>query len=157
MMGSGERGKPSNMAITPPPTEERVATILHMMANGQWFTGSSSLELSKKWGIGYDAVARYSSEASRILRMSLSTEDREQLRTTWLATLERIVRVALDSEDVKALGAAVKAIETQAKICGELTLRHEIKQASVVMPKDPEELAQMVKIEYQRVTGKELL
>lgn len=102
------------------------------MTSGQWRTGVSHAELALKYGVAPSTVKNWSTEASRLIRLSMG--EGEEVRARISAMLENFASVAMAREgrtmageaypnpDVKAATAAVK---TLAEVLGLITQKHE--------------------------------
>lgn len=118
-------GKPKNGAQNAPPSDpssrahscpskaDRVRIIAEMMANGEWVTGVTFLELAQRWGIHPDTVKKDSAEASRSFQVS--DEERADRKARWLAQLESATS---NARRLKRCEAEARFLELQGKAEG---------------------------------------
>lgn len=100
--------------------EERVVYIAGLMSRDRWERRVTERELSAAWGVSVSAIQNYSAEASRSFR--LSAEDKEALRESLRASARAARRIALTERSkvtgLRDVGAALKAIELEARLIG---------------------------------------
>lgn len=121
---------------------ERITEIARRMAAGP-FEREDFAELRKEWGIGESTLHAYAQEASRRIKAAIPDDE---YRTACLADLDAIKERAMSSNDPKALGVAVKAIEVRLRARGLLTQRHEVQQ---IQPMSPAELVEAIATDPQ--------
>lgn len=95
----------------PLPTE-RLKRIKRMMAEGEWRTGVSDLELAEEWGCDDSTVRRSSAEASRSLRNAI--EDSGLAARLLTILLDNITNARRE----RRYEAVVRSCEAVAKIAG---------------------------------------
>jgi hypothetical protein len=86
------------------------------MASGKWGP-AERVKLLREWACSPYTLAEYASTASEIVRRSTS-EDREAIKATIIASLEAIAARNQGLGDAKHEGVAVKALEVLAKVHG---------------------------------------
>ncbi len=99
---------------------DRVHYIAQLMATGQWRLPMVGV-LSKAWDVDPKKVAQWREEAGRMLALSMG--DREMLKNTAMALLDRIAHDALENGDRRS---AVTAVRTFAELGGLIKHQTEI-------------------------------
>lgn len=104
------------------------------MTKGEWVAGKSHQEVATAHGVSPATVKDWATCASRMIR-TLAEVDHDQIRARLLVNLERATQLAFTRIGVTMKGkpypnpdvrGAVAALETQAKILGLITNRHEV-------------------------------
>lgn len=112
--------------------DKHIHNIIVQMTSGQWTT-KSHVALAKEAGVDPVTVRDWSRQASRIIRVAIG--EGEEIRTRLIAHLEDIHQRALDKKGMTRSGdeydnpdlkAAVSAIDSQARLLGLVTEKHEV-------------------------------
>lgn len=87
-----------------PSVPERVEHIRRMMMRGEWLSRSCTQDLCDAWGLTVADIRKSAAEASRQLAALRSEATLEQMaadREVWLASVERVVSLALAATETK--------------------------------------------------------
>lgn len=95
-MSTEKPSKPATpaRADSPPDLDGVYREIQGMMARCEWVTGVSHHEFAKRYRVSPETVKRWSSEASRHLRL-LASEDPDEIRAEIVAGIQHVRTVAL--------------------------------------------------------------
>ena len=83
------------------------------MTSGQWVTGRTIYELSDLWDIPVSTIRDSSTEASRIVREAVATDD--EVRSQLVATLQTITERSMTKGQLRT---AVEAVRVLAGVSG---------------------------------------
>jgi hypothetical protein len=118
-----------------------VRECMELMVAGRWVAGTSHAELAAKHRVAPTTVKDWATSASRVIRLALEG-DKEDIRARMLATLDTVVSKGMQTVKVATIGpegardskfydapdlrAVVSAVETQARLLGLITTRHDV-------------------------------
>lgn len=110
--------------------ENQVRELVELLASGHiWSTEKDAPVYAARWGKSKSTVTHRVAEASKILRL-FSTEERETLRTRWVAFLDGIAHEARRDAGAGDRAAAVAAIRVAADIAGVSVTTHDVVTSS---------------------------
>lgn len=96
------------------------------MAAGQWVSRQSLVQVGAEFGVEPSTVERWATNASRIIRASVSGQ-LEDVRARMLVTLEGVIAEARAAKKHKE---AIQAVDTYARLLGLMVQKHELKHMS---------------------------
>lgn len=133
--------------------DEGVDRCVELMTSGQWVTGRSHAVVAEEFGVSPTTVKNWATNASRIIRAAVEG-DLPDIRARMIATLDTIIADSLGKHVTDRDGdvhpspegrTAVAAIETQAKLLGLITQKHEVQSLT----------EEQARAKYRELTGKD--
>lgn len=124
-----------------------VRRCMDMMLAGEWQPGASHKLVAEEFAVSPTTVKNWATNASRIIRLCADEETREEIRTSMVMTLSRVVQEGFERKvcvmprhrdgspeyvDAPDLKAVVAAIETQAKLLGLVVQKHDVRTRPAV-------------------------
>jgi len=100
--------------VTPWPPEKpaskakRIRCLVEAMTGGMWVTGVTAHQLAAAWGMSPKTLEADASEASRIVREAVATDD--EIRARVLGTLETITQQAMKRGQLRSAIEAVRVL-----------------------------------------------
>lgn len=94
-----------DLPVDPGSREDRVRTIMTLMADMRWENGVTSGLLADRWSLHKNTISAMAGEASRRLK---SVVDPQYVRTKIGNALDRAVSMAIEEGDVKGLAMVTR-------------------------------------------------
>jgi hypothetical protein len=133
--------------------DRRVREIIDLISTENWVPGTPH-ELAKRWKVPPESVYQMRAEALRVIRLSMGTADKEEMRDLVMLRLNDVYRMAMLNNDAKG---ATSALKLASQLTGSLVHRHQISAVEQVREelagKTDDELKQELKVLEIKAVG----